>query len=76
LVFSGERPLFPSFQSTKREFFLRKKIFLWIFEKFFLDLGGWGAIIKKAFSFFAPAFLFLLPSLRKKAGVYYRNIFK
>jgi len=41
--------------------------------KFFLDLGRKGAIIKTAFSFFAPAFLFLLPSLRKKAGVYYRN---
>jgi len=27
------------------------------------------AIIIIAFSFFAPAFLFLLPSLRKKAGV-------
>ncbi len=44
--------------------------------KFFLDLGGESAIIKAAFSFFAPAFLFLLPSLRKKAGVYYRNTSK
>jgi len=31
---------------------------------------GETAIIILAFSFFAPAFLFLLPSLRKKAGVF------
>jgi len=37
---------------------------------FFIDLLGKTAIIIIAFSFFAPAFLFLLPSLRKKAGVF------
>jgi len=37
---------------------------------FFVDLLGITAIIIIAFSFFAPAFLFLLPSLRKKAGVF------
>jgi predicted transcriptional regulator len=37
--------------------------------RFFVDLLGKSAIIIIAFSFFVPAFLFLLPSLRKKAGV-------
>jgi hypothetical protein len=39
-------------------------------EGFFVDLLGKTTIIIIAFSFFAPAFLFLLPSLRKKAGVF------
>lgn len=60
---------FPLFSILKKGVFYKKN-FLWIFVKFFLDLGRGGAIIKIAFSFFAPAFLFLLPSLRKKAGVY------
>jgi hypothetical protein len=64
---------FSSLFGPEKRIFFQKICFLWIFDKFFLDLGGWGAIIKTAFSFFAPAFLFLLPSLRKKAGVYYRN---
>ncbi len=68
-----ERGCFFSLFGPEKRSFFTKKFFLWIFVKFFLDLGGWGAIIKTAFSFFAPAFLFLLPSLRKKAGVYYRN---
>jgi hypothetical protein len=47
---------------TKGQFFGR-------FLEFVVDLVGKSAIIRIAFSFFAPAFLFLLPSLRKKAGV-------
>jgi hypothetical protein len=40
------------------------------FLRIFIDVFGETAIIIIAFSFFAPAFLFLLPSLRKKAGVF------
>jgi hypothetical protein len=36
--------------------------------EFVLDINRGCDIIIEAFSFFAPAFLFLLPSLRKKAG--------
>jgi len=39
------------------------------FLEFILDLTLKSGIMNIAFSFFAPAFLFLLPSLRKKAGV-------
>jgi uncharacterized membrane protein len=47
-----------------------KKHFLRIFTEILLDPAHTAVIIILAFSFFAPAFLFLLPSLRKKAGVY------
>jgi len=44
-------------------------------ENFPLTLVKAGCYNQIAFSFFAPAFLFLLPSLRKKAGVFLIDYF-
>jgi hypothetical protein len=50
-----------------------KEYFLRIFTEILLDPAYTVVIIILAFSFFAPAFLFLLPSLRKKAGVLFAD---
>jgi len=48
----------------------RKERFCGYFAEFSVDVIEKSAIIMMAFFDITPAFLFLLPSLRKKAGVF------